>query len=76
MVPEKKNYKDAKDHCLGIKSKLAETKDKKVHAFCKQIAGKKDISEFWADSHDKKVKTGEKAFICEKVNHGRCIIYN
>ena len=49
---------------------LAESKDKKVHAFCKQIAGKKNISEFWVDIHDKKV-TGKKAFICEKVNNGR-----
>ena len=74
MVPEKKNYNDAKAHCLSIGAKLAlaEPKDKKVGAFVKRIAGKKDISEFWVDIHDKKV-TGKKAFICEKADNGMCM---
>ena len=72
VVPEKKNYNDAKAHCLSIAAKLAlaEPKDKKVSAFVKRIAGEKDISDFWVDSHDKKV-TGKKAFICEKADNGR-----
>ena len=74
VVPEKKNFKGAKSHCLSIGAKLAlaDPKDKNVCAFVKQIAGKKDISDFWVDNHNKKA-TGNKAFICEKVNKGWCI---
>ena len=74
VVPEKKNLQDAKSHCLNIGAKLvlADPKDKKVYAFVKKIAGKKNTSDFWVDNQLKKA-IGNKAFICEKVDKGWCI---
>ena len=67
VVPEKKNFKDAKSDCINLGAKLAsaDPKDKKVYDFAKKIAEKMDISDFWVDNQLKNA-LGNKAFICEK----------
>ena len=69
VVPEKKNFKDAKSDCLNLGAKLAsaDPKDKKVYDFAKKIAEKMDISDFWVDNQLKNALGNKaKAFICEK----------